>query len=423
MGNVNILVGAQWGDEGKGKWIDILAKKAAAVVRFQGGNNAGHTIYVDGEKIVLHHLPTGFLQGDDIVCVMTCGMVVNPGILIEELENISKRANVHQDRFWLSARAHVISPWHVYQDCSAEDKRSTPIGTTRRGIGPTYSDKVARRGLRVGYYIDEAKRNAWIDSMSEEYAEFSRHVEANPKEWDRFHAVAAQIAPFVCDAEARLRELMRDSKKQVLVEGAQGSLLDLDHGTYPFVTSSTTVAGGAFASVGIAPTRVDKVIGITKAYMTRVGEGPFPTELKDEIGSFLCDRGKEYGSTTGRPRRCGWLDLLALRYSIEVNGINDLILNKFDILSGLDEVCLAVAYEHPEQGRITEFPWDYEVLERCKPVLKTFSGWSFDPEQTSSADALPDNAMSYIRFIEEAVSCKISLIGTGVGRNDSIELR
>ncbi|MBQ47446.1 MAG: adenylosuccinate synthase [Zetaproteobacteria bacterium] len=419
-GGVTILVGAQWGDEGKGKWIDILAENTNIVARYQGGNNAGHTLYVDGEKVVLHQIPSGiFREGQ--TCALTSGVVINPVEMVEEIKKVQKIIQVSPDRLWLSARSHVISPWHIWLDGKKEKEAQNPIGTTKRGIGPAYSDKAARVGLRLGEYIDPVRRQAWFDRMSYESEDFSKLAKENAEAWEAFHGAAEKLASYVCNAEQNLRAAMQHSQT-ILLEGAQGALLDINHGTYPYVTSSETCSGGAFASLGFAPKYVDKVYGVAKAYVTRVGEGPFPSELHDEDGAYIAKQGNEFGATTGRPRRCGWLDAVALKYCQEVNGFDGIILNKMDILTGMQEIKICTAYKHPKLGLIKEFPWDGNILAECKPVCETLPGWT-DPMPTSGKIAdLPENALKYIAAVEQAANCKVTMVGTGVNRTDGLFL-
>ncbi|HYX33137.1 MAG TPA: adenylosuccinate synthase [Oligoflexus sp.] len=418
MGNVTILVGAQWGDEGKGKWIDIMADSADIVTRYQGGNNAGHTLYVDGQKVVLHQIPSGIFHPGKI-SALTTGVVVNPYQLVEEMRKVSPFVTLTPERLWLSARAHVISPWHIHLDGKKESESSQPIGTTKRGIGPTYAEKANRTGLRLGDYANPARRERWYQMMRQSAQGFGTHQEVYREDWARFEDAATQLAPFICDAEVRIRAAI-ESGKRILLEGAQGVLLDINHGTYPYVTSSETAAGGAFASLGFSPKRVDKIYGVAKAYVTRVGEGALPTELKCETGQLIATRGKEFGATTGRPRRCGWLDAVALHYSAQISGYDGIILNKMDILTDLPEVKVCVAYEHPELGRIEDFPWDHEVLTACKPIYKTFAGWKEEMPRTGRMSDLPVNARKYVEGVEEILGYPISMVGTGVNRQDAL---
>lgn len=413
---ISVVIGAQWGDEGKGKWIDILAEHAEVIVRFQGGNNAGHTLYVDGQKKVLHQIPSGILRPNKIA-VLGAGVVINPVELKKEIEGLATMVSIDPQRIWISGRAHVISPWHVYIDGIKEDLAAQPIGTTRRGIGPTYADKVSRTGLRVEQLIDEETRHRWMKNVRSEQSDLGVKNSDIEAEWAKFDQAAEYIAAYVCDAEQRLRECVAQGAS-ILLEGAQGTLLDINHGTYPFVTSSSTTSGGALASLGIAPQCIRSVIGIAKAYVTRVGEGPFPTELRDSTGEFLARKGHEFGATTGRPRRCGWLDAVALRYAMEVNGCDQLYLNKLDIISGLPEVKIAVAYEHSRLGRWTDFPVNAAILHECQPVYETLSGWDAAIPLRGKISQLPPQAQAYIRRIEELCQVPVEYVGTGPGRED-----
>ncbi len=416
MTQVTILVGAQWGDEGKGKWIDILAANTDVVARYQGGNNAGHTLYVDGEKVVLHQIPSGIFHNR--FCALTSGVVVNPPELVKEMDKVAARVTFTPEMLWISARASVITPWHIHIDGQREASASNPIGTTKKGIGPTYADKINRTGLRVGEFIDEKRLTEWMNGMREDPA-FAAHVKEHTVLWQEFKAAAARLRPFVCDAELRIRQALRSGKK-ALMEGAQGALLDINHGTYPYVTSSNTAAGGAFTGVGFAPHQVKDIVGVAKAYVTRVGGGPMPTELKDDIGALIAKRGNEFGATTGRPRRCGWLDGVALKYAVEMNGFNAVILNKIDILTGLKEIKMAVAYHHPTLGRLTDFPWDTQVLAACTPEYVSFPGWEEDMPTSGRVADLPPAALHYIRAVEEYIGCPVTMVGTGVGRQDAL---
>lgn len=416
MGNVDILVGAQWGDEGKGKWIDILAADSEVVVRFQGGNNAGHTLYRNGEKVVLHQIPSGIFQ-DQQICALSAGVVLNPTELVAEMDKLTAFCQLDPATLWLSEKAHVITPWHIYQDTLREQRSKRPIGTTKRGIGPTYAEKASRLGLRLGDYVNEHKFSQWIDLRIDQSDEFKTFYEENRDLWHQFSQAAPRLQPFVCDAERALRQLIKKGKK-VLLEGAQGALLDLDHGTYPYVTSSSTSVGGAYASLGFSPRSVGQIYGVAKAYLTRVGEGPFPTELSCEVGRFLAEKGNEKGATTGRPRRCGWLDMVAMRYVQEVNGFDGFILNKLDVMTGLKEIKICVAYEHPKLGRIDDFPSDHEVLAACQPIYESFSGWETDIPKSGSRQDLPEEALAYVEAVERLCGTRVCYVGTGVHRSD-----
>jgi len=418
MSNVTILVGAQWGDEGKGKWVDIFAHNMQAVARYQGGNNAGHTLYINNEKVVLHQIPSGVFH-DRTKVALTAGVVIDPAQLVDELERVQKMKGVDPDRLWLSARAQVITPWSVHLDQAREANAKNPIGTTKRGIGPTYAAKANREGLRLGHFVDKESCAQWIDSMCSGNSKFADHFAREKDAWTRFQKAADRVRPFVTDAEDQLRQLINNGG-EVLLEGAQGVLLDIDHGTYPFVTSSSTAAGGALASLGLSPKKIKNVYGVAKAYTTRVGSGPFPTEDHTEAGRHMADRGKEFGATTGRARRCGWLDLVALRYAYETNGMDGVIINKMDILDELPEIKLCTAYEHPKHGKITTFPWDHRVLAECRPIYQSFKGWQTSLPKTGTMRDLPPAARTYIDAIEQGIRGKVSMVGTGVNRENAL---
>ncbi len=415
---VTILVGAQWGDEGKGKWIDVLAETADLVVRYQGGNNAGHTLYVEGEKIVLHQLPSGIFHPKQ-TSALAAGVVVNPEALVAEMAKVEHRATLTPDRLWMSGRAHVITPWHIHLDTQREAKAVSAIGTTKRGIGPTYADKATRAGLRLGHYVDPVARQRWLGRQAETNDDFRAFLAAEPEVWRRFAAAADKIRPFICDAEAKIRAAATAGKK-LLLEGAQGALLDIDHGTYPYVTSSSTGAGGACQSIGLSPKLVGQVIGIAKGYVTRVGEGPFPTELKDDVGAWLAKKGNEFGATTGRPRRVGWLDAVALAYVVDVNGLDGVVLNKMDILTGLAEVKICTAYRHPDLGLLTELPWDTEVLAACQPIYETFPGWKEEIPKSGKIDDLPEAARAFVQAAERHCRTRVLMVGTGPHREHAL---
>ncbi len=416
--DVTILVGAQWGDEGKGKWIDVLAETADLVVRYQGGNNAGHTLYVQGEKIVLHQLPSGIFHPKQL-SALAAGVVVNPEALVDEMKKVEGKATLTPDRIFMSGRAHVITPWHIHLDAKSEAATTQKIGTTKRGIGPTYAEKASRTGLRLGHYVDDAARGRWMARMTENFPAFKDFVDANPALWKSFAAAAVKIRPFVCDAELKIRQAAAAGKK-LLLEGAQGTLLDLDHGTYPYVTSSSTGAGGAIQSIGLSPKYVTQLIGIAKGYVTRVGEGPFPTELFDDVGKAIAKKGNEFGATTGRPRRVGWMDAVALRYVVEVNGLDGIVLNKMDILTGFDEVKICTAYKHKTLGAMTDLPWDTDVIAECEPVYESFPGWKEEIPQSGLIEDLPKNAQAFVQGVERHGKTKVLMVGTGPHREHAL---
>jgi adenylosuccinate synthase len=347
-------------------------------------------------------------------------VVINPSELVVELDRvIARSAKVNPERFWISARAHVITPWHIHLDGVSESKTTQPIGTTKRGIGPTYADKASRTGLRMGHYVQVKSCQAWLDRMLENAPGFREFYQNTQDQWQRFLGAAARLAPFVCDSESRIRHAAQSGKK-LLVEGAQGTLLDIDHGTYPYVTASSTGTGGAVASIGLAPRLVSQAIGVAKGYVTRVGEGPFPTELKDDIGKQIAQRGQEFGATTGRPRRVGWLDAVALRYVVDVSGLDAVILNKLDVLTGLKEIKVATAYHHPEKGKILELPWDAEVLAQCTPLYESFKGWSQELPPSGRFADLPEETRAYIKGVERLIGAKVTMVGTGPHRENAV---
>ena len=425
MANV-VVVGAQWGDEGKGKLVDLLTQYADVVVRFQGGNNAGHTLVVGGEKTVLHLIPAGVLHPGKS-CVIGNGTVVDPEVLCLEIDKLKARGFLKDDaQLVLALDAHVIMPWHKQIDVAREQKMGAgKIGTTGRGIGPTYEDKVARRGLRIRDLLDEARLARKVgERVAAARAELERLGAA--AELDeaaivkRYAELGRRVAPHAKDASIWLHQAMRDGKS-LLFEGAQGTLLDVDHGTYPFVTSSNTVAGNAATGSGVGPTAIDSVLGITKAYSTRVGSGPYPTELSDATGEQLRKIGNEFGATTGRPRRTGWLDALALRFAARVNGLDGLAVMKLDVLTGFPELKIAVKYR---AGGITydEMPGDPETIERCEPVYETLPGWSEPLGGVRRWDDLPLNARRYVERMGELVGVKVVAVSVGPDRDETILL-
>ncbi len=419
-----VCVGAQWGDEGKGKVVDSLAARADLVVRFQGGPNAGHTLVVDGDTTVLHLIPSGILVPETLNLIGP-GVVVDPDVLFTELDMLrDKGVAISRERLRVSDRAHVILPVHTALDQAREEIRSTAIGTTGRGIGPAYESRVARTGIRVQDLLETdtlgervrvalAERNFLLEKLYE----WPRIDEGEMAELA--HEWGEKLAPYVDDTGVTLDLALRQGKS-VLLEGAQGTLLDVDHGTYPYVTSSTTLAGGACAGAGIGPTRLNYVLGITKAYTTRVGGGPFPTEDKGSAGEHLGRVGQEIGATTGRKRRCGWLDLVVLRHAVRVNGLTGLALGKLDVLTGLPEIKVCVGYR-ANGKELANFPASARLLERCEPVYRTFRGWSEPIESARCFEDLPEAARDYIRWIEDALEIPADLLGVGPDRDASIE--
>jgi len=422
-----VLVGAQWGDEGKGKLVDHFAGEADVVVRFQGGNNAGHTLVVDDDQVIVHLIPSGILHPDKL-CLIGNGVVIDPQVLCEEMDGLRARHYFDDDsRLVISTRAHLIMPYHRRLDLAAENRKGeNKIGTTGRGIGPAYSDKMARTGLRVHHLLEVERLPGLIRAMVAEKNLFLTQVlEEAPLDAEavveEFLGYARRLAPYAGDVSKVIEERL-DQGHKVLFEGAQGTMLDIDHGTYPFVTSSNTIAGAACTGAGVGPKRIDKVIGISKAYTTRVGSGPFPTELKDEIGARLRERGKEFGATTGRPRRCGWLDIFALRYARRVNGLTEIMITKLDVLTGLDPIRICVGYRC--QGRLVEeFPPDLETLERCEPTWEEMPGWQERLAGCRSLDQLPRPARDYVRRIEALTGVPVAAISVGAEREETVVLR
>jgi len=431
MPNV-VVVGAQWGDEGKGKIVDLLTEHAQVVVRFQGGNNAGHTLVVGGQKTVLHLIPSGVLHAGKS-CVIGNGCVVDPTVLMKEIDALRSRGFLQDSaQLMISEHAHVICPWHKHLDALREKARGGgAIGTTGRGIGPAYEDKVARRGIRVRDLLDGDRlrrrvKDRLVDAL-DEISRLARLAKADEPLMDveaivsEYLVLGNRLREFVGEASLFLSEHVRKGTR-MLFEGAQGTLLDVDHGTYPYVTSSNTVAGNAAVGSGLGPTAIDKVLGITKAYTTRVGGGPFPTELTDATGDRLRKVGDEFGATTGRPRRCGWLDTVVLRYSARVNGLWGLALTKMDILSGLDTLKVCTAYELDGQ-RITELPGDIEEFSRVQPIYEELQGWEQTLAGARTFDDLPPAAQRYVRRIEEIVGVPVVCVSVGAERGETILLQ
>ncbi len=418
-----VAVGAQWGDEGKGKIVDWLAPQADLVVRFQGGNNAGHTLVVEGEQTVLHVVPSGVLH-PDTVNLIGPGVVVNPDVLLAELDALAARGVLRDpSRVRVSGRAHVILDWHIALDQAREaGKGEVKIGTTGRGIGPTYEDKVARRGVRVADLLHPESLHEAAARIAEERNRELAHRGWSPVDLEDIVGRAAEwgrrLEPYVDHTGRILVDALR-AGKNVLFEGAQGTFLDIDHGTYPFVTSSNCVAGAACTGAGIGPTAINRVLGISKAYTTRVGGGPFPTEDHGEAGQALRERGSEFGATTGRPRRCGWLDVVMLREAATVNGLTGLALNKLDILSGLPEIPIATGYRI-DGKRTDTMPMTLAELERAEPIYESLPGWDEDITGARSDADLPDRTRRYVARIEALVGVPVAMISVGPGRTQTI---
>jgi len=417
-----IVVGTQWGDEGKGKVTDMLASTADVVVRFGGGNNAGHTVIVDDEKFELHLIPSGILYPEK-ECVIGNGVVIDPVVLVEEMEGLAKRG-ISLDNLYISETAHVIMPYHRLLD-GLEEKRKgqDKIGTTGKGIGPTYTDKAARKGIRVIDLLDEDRFRKKLEK-SLEYKNILLERVYNEEPFsveeiiEEYKPSIEKIRSHVRNTSLLLDEKIKEDKK-IFFEGAQGTLLDIDYGTYPYVTSSNPTAGGVCTGSGVGPVQIDDVIGVAKAYITRVGEGPFPTELKGKIGEKLRKKGNEFGVTTGRPRRCGWLDIPVLKHAVRVNGLTEIVLTKVDILSGFEEIKVCTAYKNDDEV-LEEFPADFEKLKDYEPVYQKFEGWDEDISKVREYENLPENAKKYIEKIEDMVDTRISIIGIGPGREEAI---
>jgi len=420
-----IIVGTQWGDEGKGKITDLLARDMDMVVRYQGGNNAGHTIVIGSDVFKMHLIPSGVFY-PNVTCVIGNGVVIDPQVLIEEKETL-KAKGIELNNFKVSSQAHLIFPYHKLLDKAQETKREAGrIGTTSRGIGPCYVDKMNRRGIRLGDLFNESvfeERLAWnIEEKSFLLQKFyGMDVKLNKEQIkDDFLGFAKILRKFVVEDCSLLINQALKSGKRILLEGAQGTMLDVDHGTYPFVTSSNPISGGACTGSGIGPTAIDEVIGVVKAYVTRVGGGPFPTEIHGELGDMIREKGGEYGATTGRARRCGWFDGVVAAHSTRVNGLTSLAITKLDILSDLPKISVCTSYEYKGE-KLNYFPLDLTKLEKCKPVYLELDGWKSDIDKIKDYDDLPKNAKAYLNFLEELCGARISLISIGAERGQIIK--
>ncbi len=417
-----VVVGAQWGDEAKGKIVDYLAQRAGMVVRYGGGSNAGHTVMVDGEQYKFHLVPCGILH-PEAICVIADGVVIDPQVLIREMDGLEQRGHSVQN-LRISNNAHVVMPYHRRIDQLEEERRgSAALGTTGRGIGPAYADKAARVGIRIHELVDPARFETRLrEQAAEKNRLFTKLYEAEPMDVDamlqEYSAYADRIRPYVADTTLLVSQAARNGKG-VVFEGAQGTLLDIDMGTYPFVTSSHPIAGGACVGTGIGPTSIDAVLGVAKSYTTRVGAGVFPTELHNGTGDYIRERGKEYGTTTGRPRRCGWLDTVILRYSARVNGLTYLCLGLLDVLSGLDTLKVGVGYRIGEEVT-QELPVDLTSRTDVEPVYEELPGWHEEISGARSMDELPANCLAYIRRVEELVGIPIASVSVGPARDQTI---
>ena len=420
MSNI-VLVGAQWGDEGKGKVVDVLTSDADYVVRYQGGSNAGHTVIVGGERYVLHLIPSGILHPDK-KCFIGNGVVLDIAALVKEIESLEERGLTVKGRLFISKNSHLVMPYHKLVDQYTEkDKGSSKIGTTGRGIGPAYADKVLRVGIRTADLLCEEtfcqKLTQNIDAFNAKYDE-KLDFESIKEE---FKGLTLKIQDYIADTSVLLNKVIAEGSK-VLFEGAQGTLLDIDFGTFPFVTSSNSTAGGACTGTGVGPTRIDKVLGVVKAYTTRVGEGPFPTELNDAMGEEFRKVGEEFGATTGRPRRCGWFDAVLVRHAVLINGIDELAVTKLDVMDNMDEILICTGYRY--QGQIiTEFPYQANILTDSEPVYEKMSGWKSSTNRINRYEDLPLEARKYLERISELCGTKISMISVGPERSQSIHLK
>jgi len=426
MANV-VIVGAQWGDEGKGKVVDIYTEHAREVVRYQGGNNAGHTLVVGDEKIILHLIPSGILH-EGKRCVIGNGVVLDPQVFIQEIEGLKKRGYFQDDaQMVVDGNVHIIMPYHKAIDIARENRKgSRKIGTTGRGIGPVYEDKIGRRGIRLSDLVEpEIFKRKLAEVLPEKNFFLEKYLGEAPLDEqaiiDEYLEYGRILKPYLGNVSHMLTKCIKDGDN-ILFEGAQGSLLDIDHGTYPYVTSSSTLAGGACTGTGVSPRYLDEIIGISKAYVTRVGEGPFPTELHDEMGDTLRKAGHEFGSTTGRPRRTGWLDVVALREAVRLNGLTGLAITKLDVLNELETIRVCTAYSYKGE-MLADFPRDPEVLAECTPVYEEVPGWQSDICGVTEYQALPETARAYLKQIEEWVECPVALISVGPRRDQTIQVR
>ncbi|MBO0349520.1 adenylosuccinate synthase [Phormidium pseudopriestleyi FRX01] len=421
MANV-VVIGAQWGDEGKGKVTDLLSKSADVVVRYQGGVNAGHTVVVKDQTFKLHLIPSGILY-PETECIIGSGTVIDPKTLIEELDRL-EALNISTQNLMISQTAHVTMPYHRLIDLASEERRGNhKIGTTGRGIGPTYADKSERIGIRILDLIDpEGLRKQLNWTINYKNVILEKLYDLPPLDpeavIDEYEQYAQRLRPHVVDASLKIYDAVLE-RRNILFEGAQGTLLDLDHGTYPYVTSSNPVAGGACVGAGVGPTMIDRVIGVAKAYTTRVGEGPFPTEMTEGIGDILCDRGAEFGTTTGRKRRCGWFDAVIGRYAVRINGIDCLAITKLDVLDELDEIKVCVAYEI-DGTRCDNFPNSSRLFARCTPIYETLPGWQQSTMNCRTLEDLPKQALDYLKYLAELMAAPIAVVSIGASRDQTI---
>ena len=425
MSNV-VITGAQWGDEGKGKIVDLLTEEADYIVRYQGGHNAGHTVVIGDKEFILHLIPSGILRPGK-KCVIGNGVVIDPHALLSEIDGLSEKGIETGNNFFISGRAHIIMPYHRAIEKESEKlKGSLRIGTTGRGIGPSYADKIARVGIRV---VDLIDKDVFKEKLKINLQEMNYFLErlygvkgfVLDDVYNEYTAYADRLRDFVVDTAILLNRAIEEGKN-ILFEGAQGTHLDVDHGTYPYVTSSNATSGGACTGTGVGPTKIDKVVGVVKAYTTRVGSGPFPTELKDKDGEYLRERGREYGATTGRPRRCGWFDAISTSYAAKVNGFTEMALTKLDVLDDLEEIKICIGYKYNGK-RYEDLPSELKVLEGCEPIYESMEGWKASTSGISKYEALPQKAKRYIERIRELVGEEIVIISTGFRRDETIVLR
>ncbi len=421
--SVVVVVGAQWGDEGKGKIVDLLSGDFDVVARYQGGANAGHTVIIQDKKYVLHLIPSGILH-EKTECVIGNGVVIDPVALVEEIRLLEDMGVKIQGRLWISQKAHLIMPYHKLLDSVSEEQEGDKkIGTTKRGIGPAYVDKANRRGIRIVDLLDRASFEAKLrrniatsnEVLEKIYGHLPLDVDAIVEEYLKFDEI---IDPYIKDVSVYLQNTI-EAKKSVLLEGAQGTLLDVDHGTYPYVTSSNPTSGGACLGVGIGPTKITEVMGVIKAYTTRVGEGPFPTELNDDMGDTLRREGQEFGATTGRPRRCGWYDAVIARYAVRVNGIDSLAITKMDVLDKLETIRVCTGYRYKEK-LLKEFPTDAHILKNCEPVYEDLPGWQSDTSSARSWEELPKVARDYLQYLESITGAPVKIVSIGSKRSQTI---
>ena len=421
-----VLIGAQWGDEGKGKIVDVLTREADVVVRYQGGSNAGHTVQIDGEKYVLHLIPSGILHADK-QSVIGHGLVVNPISLVEEITGLERRGIPVAGKLVVSDRAHVVFPYHAAFDAAREERSShgNKLGTTKRGIGPAYSDKAVRSGLRMHDLVSADFQRLLVERVAEKNRLLTA-MGAPPLESEtilaEYRKAAAFLKPYVADSIPLLNDAVAQGKS-ILFEGAQGTMLDIDFGTYPFVTSSSATAGGASTGTGVPPRRIDRVVGVVKAYTTRVGEGPFPTELKDATGAYLGKEGNEFGATTGRPRRCGWFDAVVARYAAMVNGVDFWAVTKLDVLDGLEKIMICVAYECNGRRYERSVPASAHELSACRPVYEECAGWRTSTRSARTIDDLPRQARAYVDRLCELTGVPLGMLSIGPGRDSTLRVR